>query len=137
MRGTRDHNDDDGIEELLMETEGRRWDTMLLCRKMGNHRDMGSGSGSQKHGAGLLLERWKRKIVKTEYVSERMILTIYQTSTQENHHDKRLLPSHGCTNMHDEKMEHVNREATATRKYTKTGNAEHKPYLNPPEPRPP
>ena len=43
------------------------------------HMYMGAGGFTRKHGVGILLnERWKRKIIQTEYVSERMITTTLQ-----------------------------------------------------------
>ena len=37
---------------------------------------MGAGGFAQKHGVGILLNKiWKRNIIQTKYVSERMITT--------------------------------------------------------------
>ena len=37
---------------------------------------MGAGGFAQKHGVGILVnKRWRRKIIQTEYVIERMITT--------------------------------------------------------------
>ena len=66
---------------------------------------MGAGGFNQKHGVGILLnERWKRKIIKTENVRERMI-----TDTIKYQHRRIELASvyfchSGSTDVHIEKM---------------------------------
>ena len=69
---------------FLKQREFFKWEAMSLCetwrpRKTEvweshfGHTYMGAGGFDNKHGVGVLLNtKWKRKILKTEYINERM-----------------------------------------------------------------
>ena len=87
QKNMRSMHSSEKIEELLTELEGYRWDAILLnetwrhepaelwetCHK---HIFMGTGTYDNKHGVGIMLNKWWRKrIIDTEYINERAITT--------------------------------------------------------------
>ena len=84
------------FEELLKETEDYRRDAILLCETWRPSKSepwesepgpiYTSGGGfNPKHGVGMWSHRrWTRKILKTEYVSERMITAVLKIQSKRN-----------------------------------------------------
>ena len=78
---------EDRFDEFLKDFEGCRLDAILLCETWRPARNeiwewhcgrilMGAGGFEKKQGVGTLLnKRWKRHIMRTEHVSERMSTT--------------------------------------------------------------
>ena len=114
-------NNGDRFDELLKELEGCNWDATLETRKKdtwesrGGHMHMGAGGFAQKHGVGILLnERWKRKIIKTGYVSERLITAAIKCHQRRIELTSVYFSHSGYADVHMEKMYRT----TATKKHT-------------------
>ena len=111
-------NSGDRFGDLLKELEGCKWDAILLSETR-KKREMGAGGFNHKHGVGILLnERWKRKIVKTEYVSERIITTTMKYLQRRIELASVYFSHAGYTEVHIEKMykcieNHCNKKHTA------------------------
>ena len=66
---------------------------------------MGAVGFAQKHGVGILLnKRWKRKIIQTKYVSERMITTTIKCAQRMIVLTRVYFSHSGYADMHIEKM---------------------------------
>ena len=82
------------IEELVTELEGYRWDAILLSETwrhepaelwetQHNHIFMGAGKYENKHGVGIMLnKRWRKRIIDTDYINERVIKTTILVNRQ-------------------------------------------------------
>ena len=82
------------IEEMVSELEGYRWDAILLSETWRHeqaeiwethhkHIFMGSGKFDNKHGVGIMLNnRWRQRIIDTEYINERAITTTIVVNRQ-------------------------------------------------------
>ena len=87
QKNMRSMHSSEKIEELETELEGYRWDAILLSETWRhepaeiwethhNHIFMGAGKYENKHGVGIMLNRrWRKRIVDTNYISERAIKT--------------------------------------------------------------
>ena len=85
QKNMRSMHSSEKIEELVTELEGYRWDAILLSETWRhepaeiwethhNHIFMGAGKYENKHGVGIMLNRrWRKRIVDTNYISERAI----------------------------------------------------------------
>ena len=66
---------------------------------------MGAGGFAQKHGVGIPLnQRWKRKIIQTKYVSERMSITTLLCDQRKIELTSVYFPHSGYADMDIEKM---------------------------------
>ena len=82
------------IEELVTELEGYRWDAILLNETWSHepaelwethhkHFFMGAGKYDNKHGVGIMVNnRWRKRIIDTEYINERAITTTILVNRQ-------------------------------------------------------
>ena len=69
------------------------------------HMIMCAGGFDNKHGVGILLNRgWKRKIIKSEHVSERMITAVLRPTKQKIVLAGVNIPHTGHTHIHIDKM---------------------------------
>ena len=106
----------DIFEELLNETEGCRCDLILLCESSSpvkseiwksnrGHMFMGIGGYNQEPEVGVLRnKRRKRKVIKSEYVSGRMITTTLKYHLRRIVLTSVYIPHTDYTNVHIQKM---------------------------------
>ena len=118
--------------------------TLLSCSKQGDKKKkglgiemwsylyMGAGGFSTKRGVGILLnKRWKRKIIKTEYVSERMITTTSKCDQRKIELTRVHFLHSAHADMHFEKM-HKNIETPCNnKKHTGIISCDFKAQLGP------
>ena len=92
-KNTRSLNSRDRIEEMIRETEGYKWDVILInetcrpskaeiCETHQEHIFMGAGKFENKLGVGIPLNKRWRHIFLTDFISERAIVTLITDSNQ-------------------------------------------------------
>ena len=85
QKNMRSMHSSEGIEGMVCELEGYRWDAILLSETWRpgksaiwethhKHIFMEAGKYDNKHGVGIMLnKRWRQRIIETEYINERAI----------------------------------------------------------------
>ena len=103
--------------------EGYRWDAILLSEtwrqdkaeiweKHHKHMFMGAGKNDNKHGVGIMLnEKWRQRIIDTEYINERAIAATILVNRQPIKLMSVYFPHSGYADHHIEKNVRNDREA--------------------------
>ena len=94
QKNMRSMHSSERFEEMVCELAGCRWDALLMWYPWRHGKEeiwethhehifMGAGKYGNKHGVGIMLnERWRQRIIDTEYINERAITTTIMVNRQ-------------------------------------------------------